>query len=515
MAQTETSTSTAARKPTLYPYQREVRSQVYDAVRSGKKRILVFAPTGAGKTVISGQIVADAVSKGRKVLFIVDLDVLVPQTWQKFKDFGLECGFVKAGWEENRQALVQIASAQTLPRRSWWQSYSPDLIVLDEAHKTAWKTVVKRMMAEIYPDAWYIGLTATPWRLSKREGMGDIFEHLVSAPMPWQLMDSGFLVRPVCYGIKGANLDAVSTVAGDYAEDELGIACNVPEVVERIVAEWQRLCQGRRTICFAVNIAHSKSIVSAFQAAGVAAEHVDGSYTSKQRDAIYKRLAEGSTLVLSSCGVLQEGFDAPSVNGILLCRPTKSRALYFQQVGRGLRISPATEKTDCLVLDQAGNVKRFGFVESLKWVSLSKGEDVPPGDAPVKECPVCGQILHLSIMLCPTCGYEFPHKEKHIPLEQLELMLSKEDRPRFRWFRNKVSTGYKKNYSPSWAAVTFREEYGSYPPDDWRRHAIFGESPTPEQRLEYSEYLKAQAQKHGKTDEWISMHTRFEFGRDS
>ena len=179
MAQTETSPGAIATKPALYPYQREVRSQVYNAVRDGKRKILIFAPTGAGKTVLAGQIVADAVSKGRRVLFIVDLDVLIPQTWQKFRQFGLECGFIKAGWQENRTDAVQIASAQTLPRRSWWQSYSPDLIILDEAHKTAWKTVVRRMMAQTYPDAWYIGLTATPWRLSKREGMGDIFEHLV------------------------------------------------------------------------------------------------------------------------------------------------------------------------------------------------------------------------------------------------------------------------------------------------------------------------------------------------
>lgn len=517
MNQTQETVGGGIDKPLLYPYQREVRARLYDAIREGKKRVLVFAPTGAGKTIIAAQIVADAVSKGRRVLFIVDLDVLIPQTWHKFKQFGLACGFIKAGWEENRPALVQIASAQTLPRRAWWHDYNPDLVILDEAHKTGWKNVTQTMMAEVCPDAWYIGLTATPWRLSKKEGMGDVFEHLVSAPMPWQLMDSGHLVKPVCYGIKGADLEKVPLSAGDYSEAELGVVCDVPEVVERIVSEWQRLCQKRRTICFAVNIAHSKSIVKAFKEAGIAAEHVDGGYTSNQREVIYNRLADGSTLVLSSCGVLQEGFDVPSVNAILLCRPTKSKALYFQQVGRGLRISPATEKSDCLVLDQAGNVKRFGFIESLRRVSLTAGEDADPGEAPTKTCPDCNLIVPLSTRICPSCGHEFAweEKDKYKPLEQLELMLPPDEKAKYKWFRKQVLAGYKRRYSPSWAAVTYREEFDVYPPGDWRRHSIYGAEPTTEDKAEYRAYLETHAQKAGKYDEWINMHMRFEFGRDS
>lgn len=517
MTQIEQAGNHTPAKPTLYPYQREVRSQVYDAIREGRKRILIFAPTGAGKTVISGQIVADAVSKGRRVLFIVDLDVLIPQTWQKFRQFGLECGFIKAGWQENRDSLIQIASAQTLPRRSWWHTYNPDIVVLDECHKTAWKTVTKKMMDETYPNAWYLGLTATPWRLSKKEGMGDIFEHLVSAPMPWQLMDSGFLVRPVCYGIKGANLDKVSTIAGDFAEADLSVVCDVPEVVERIVLEWQRLCQGRRTICFAVNIAHSKSIAQAFQDAGIAAEHVDGSYTSKQRESIYKRLETGETSVLSSCGVLQEGFDVPSVAAILLCRPTKSRALYFQQIGRGLRTSSSTGKTDCLVLDQAGNVKRFGFIESLQAVHLSVGEEEEPGEAPVKTCPECSRIVPLSTRICPECGHEFEfvEKEKRKPLEELVLLLPPDEKAKYKWFRKQVVLGHKRGYSPNWAAVTYREQYGVYPPGDWRRHCIYGLEPTIDNKAEYRAYLENHALKAGKDSDWVSMHMRFEFGRDA
>ena len=102
-----------------------------------------------------------------------------------------------------------------------------------------------------------------------------------------------------------------------------------------------------------------------------------------------------------------------------------------------------------------------------------------------------------------------------MPLEQLELLLPPGEKGKFKWYRKQVLIGYRKHYSPSWAAVTFREEYGGYPPDDWRRHSIFGETPTDEQKSEYLEYLKCQAQKHGKSDDWIAMHIRFEFGRDA
>lgn len=501
-----------AAKPTLWGYQKNLRLQLYQVIQAGKKRVLLFAPTGAGKTVLSAQFVADAVFKERRVLFVVDLDVLIPQTWEKFKKFGLECGFIKAGWQENREALVQIASAQTLPRRGWWREFNPEIVVLDECHKTAWKSVIKKMMAEDCPDAIYIGLTATPWRLSKREGMGDIFEAIVAAPMPWELMQMGFLVKPVYYGIKGADLKNVRTVAGDFAETDLAIACNRSEVVGCIVKEWLRFCQGRRTICFAVNIAHSKAIRDAFLQIGVTAEHVDGSMTSKQRAAIYARLASGETLVLSSCGVLQEGFDVPSVSAILLCRPTKSKALYFQQVGRGLRISPETEKTDCLVLDQAGNVKRFGFIEDLKQVRLTTGIDEEPGVAPTKDCPACEAILHLSVMICSCCGYNFPEKEKLKPIQQLERILSKEDKLKFDFFRSQILLGYQKQHAPGWAAFRFKDEHELYPPDDWRRSAIFGDKPTEQDREDYWQFLIVTANRKGKSQAWVARQWHHEFG---
>ena len=194
------------------------------------------------------------------------------------------------------------------------------------------------MMAQIYPNAIFIGLTATPYRLKKSEGMGDIFETLVSAPMPHKLIDSGYLSKPSYYGLHQPDLQRVKTVAGDYDEHQLAIARDKPELIAQLVEEWRKLAYGRRTIVFAVNVQHSQNICTAFNNCGIPAAHVDGKTSIKQRTEIYKQLAAKDIYVLCSCMTLTEGFDVPSVNAVILARPTQSIALYHQMVGRGLRL---------------------------------------------------------------------------------------------------------------------------------------------------------------------------------
>ncbi|MEW5858114.1 MAG: zinc ribbon domain-containing protein, partial [Cyanobacteriota bacterium] len=196
----------------------------------------------------------------------------------------------------------------------------------------------------------------------------------------------------------------------------------------------------------------------------------------------------------------------------VLCRPTKSKALYFQQIGRGLRIHPESEKTDCVVLDQAGNVKLFGFVEDLRHISLTEGSDAEKGEIPVKDCPECEALLHISVMRCPSCGYEFPAREKVTPTQKLERLLPKEDQPEFHFFREQINVGFQRHYTPEWASCRFKEEYEFYPPDDWRRAAIFRDSPTDNDRLIDWNHLAAIARKKGKTRAWAERQWRFEFG---
>lgn len=498
--------------PSLRPYQQQVVREVYNHIRSGLKRILVVAATGSGKTIISAQIVADAASRGRRILFIVHRDMLVSQTYDKFQKFGLECGFIKAGWAENRNALVQIASVQTLPRRQWWYEFAADVIVLDEAHITGFSAVTQKVLEDVYPVAIYLGLTATPWRLSKREAMGDIFDAVVAAPMPHELIDQGFLVKPSYFGVKSPNLDGVKTLGGDYSEPELARVCDHPDLNQQIVLEWQRLAAGRRTIVFAVDVQHSQNLYQAFHDAGISSAHVDGTTPTRLRQKIYGQLARGQILILCSCETLTEGFDCPAVCAVCLCRPTKSKALYFQQVGRGLRLSPETEKQDCVVLDQAGNISKrnFGFIEDLKTINLLRGRDSELEEAPKKECPECSALLYTFQMQCK-CGYEFPREM--VPfLQALIQLLSEEDRKRLKEYHTLYKQAYRESYAPGWAAVQFKEKYGHWPPKAWTRGAVFGEFPTQANREEFEAYLCFTAERKQRTAEWVEHYMKAQFG---
>ena len=501
---------------TLRPYQKKAVSDTYQLIRSQRKRILLFAPTGSGKTLISSRVVKDAVSRGKRLLFVVHRKILIDQTHDKFQKFGLECGFIKSGYPENRDALVQIASVGTLQEREWWKEYPADIVILDECHITAFSSVVGEMMSRIYPRAIYLGLTATPWRLAKNEGMGDMFTDLVCAPMPYQLIESGFLVKPSYYSLQQPNLEEVKIKNGEFDSKGLSVACNTPEQIEATVKDWFRLAFGRRTIAFTVDVPHAKNLAAAFERYGISSAYVSGKTSTKIRRKIYKQLEDGKILLLASCAALSEGFDVPAVNAVLLCRPTKSKALYFQQVGRGLRISPESEKRDCIVLDKAGNVLLHGFVEDLKEVSLTPGKEKGEGgEASRKVCPEddggCGAILYAFQMTCPHCGYKFERKLLRNFLK-LARVMNDEDWRRLEVYRAKLREAYQKIYAPTWAAVVFKDDFGFFPPWDWGKGAVFGEQPTDEHRRSYQSHLMAIASRKNKDKDWVEKYFGLEFG---
>ncbi len=500
----------------LRNYQETFISEIYEKIRQKHRRILGVAPTGAGKTIISSQIVAHAVSRKRRVLFIVHRDILVQQTYDKFNLFGLECGFIKSGWLENQNALVQIASVQTMESRPWWRDWPVDLVILDECHITAFSTVIKEMMDNQHPQSLYIGITATPWRLKCSEEMGDIFTALVCAPMPGELIDQGFLVKPSYFGADLASDASISTdESGDFNQKSLAIAYDHPEMIAEGLRHWQRLANDRRTIVFAVNVKHSQHICDAFTQAGIPCAHVDGRTSLRKRREIYQQLGSGEIKVLSSCMALTEGFDVGAVSVVLLWRKTLSKALYVQMVGRGLRLSPNTSKTDCIVLDLVGNVQRHGYIEDIDDIQLVEG-DSQKGSRQVsfKVCPEidggCGGILYSFQMVCPHCKYPFEVKRLVKALD-LKQMLRPEDLERVELYRELLQVAYSSQRAPTWAAFQFKEKYGHFPPFAWGRHAVFGQPPPSDSRTQYELHLQAIATRLNKDSDWIQRYLQMEF----
>lgn len=501
----------------LRDYQAKAVSDTYRLIKRSKKRILLFAPTGGGKTIISTKIVHDAVSRNKRVLFVVHRDILVGQTFNKFASVGLECGFLKAGWKENLDAPVQIASVQTLPNREEWKQCNFDLIIFDECHLVAFSKVCRYMMQKIFPNVIYIGLTATPWRLSKRESLGDIYQDLVCTPMPKELINAAFLVKPSYYGLNfDVSLENLDLVNGDYNQQQLSTVCDRPELIAQLCASWFDFAWKRRSIAFAVGVQHAENIAQAFCDRGISAATVTGKTPIAQRNELYKQLATGELLILTSCAALSEGFDVPEVSCVMLARPTKSKALYFQQLGRGLRL--AEDKHDCLVLDQSQNVIEHGFIEDLEEVELIKSSEektTGKGSPPLKACPIqdqgCGAYIYAIYSRCPHCGHNFDLKKLLTVLGSSRLAIAS-DEEKLVLYRELLKKAYNNGYAPTWAAIKFKDRYSFFPPFDWGRGAIFDHQRSSSLIENYQEYLKSIAKRLNKESEWVDKYLYLEFG---
>ena len=508
--------------PQLRPYQSQLIKDLYEKLAAGHRRVAIIAGTGAGKTVISGQICAHTESRGCRLLFLVHLDVLVGQTYEKMQSFGLHCGFIKAGWPEDPTAPIQIASIQTMAKRDWWRTWPAHMVFYDEAHTTVFSQIGQEVLYTTHAKAVHLAMTATPYRLGK-EQLGDHMETLVHSPVPSELQKMGFLAKMQYFGMpKGTqmSLEGVRTVAGDYDERDLKNACDRPELVQRIVDEWQRLTSNKRTIAFCVDIDHAHHVAEAFTAAGVPADVVSGNTPIKERQQLYADLKQGKLMVLTSCNVISIGFDEPSVEVGLLLRPTQSKALHQQQIGRVMRISPATGKTHGIILDQAGNLQRLGFPDDIQSYRLptSKETNGQP-TVPAKQCPSCNRLVWSFLLECPDCGHEWPSEAELLTDDLVELLSDeqlrqlREQRMR-RFLKRRRPKDFRDNNSPNWTRHAFFEKFGCHPKDEWLRGCIFGDAPTDSDRQRYKQYLMAIAQQQRKPLTWVIEEFQLEFGAE-
>jgi DNA repair protein RadD len=231
-----------------------------------------------------------------------------------------------------------------------------DVLFIDEAHHARARSYERVLTA--HPRATVIGLTATPCRGDGR-GLDNIFQALVECPSVAELTALGFLVPVKIFAPVRPDLSGIRIERGDYAESQLAARMNTASLVGDIVEHWHRLGEGRRTLVFTVNVAHSVHVRNEFCRSDVLAEHIDGSTPLEERKTILARFAAGRVDVVCNCAVLTEGWDRPEASCLILARPTKSLGLYRQMVGRILRPSPG--KADALILDHSGAVFAHGF----------------------------------------------------------------------------------------------------------------------------------------------------------
>jgi superfamily II DNA or RNA helicase len=310
---------------------------------------------------------------------------------------------------------------------------------------------------------------------------------LVEGPSVADLTTAGYLVPVKIYAPVQPDLSGISIARGDYVESQLADRMNTARLVGDTVEHWHRLGEGRRTVVFTVDVAHSVHVRNEFRRSGVLAEHIDGSTPIEERKAILARFAAGKVDVICNCAVLTEGWDRPEASCLVLARPTRSLGLYLQMVGRILR--PAPGKTDALIFDHSGAVFALGFPDDeIVWVlhedkraeNISHAKRGTGLHAPaLTTCPECSAV-RLEGKPCSQCGWHPVRKAR--PVEIADGELGEIDRDRSvrispqhesRFYRELLGILVEKhrrnpNIKNGWAAAKFREKTGRWPPFDWR-----------------------------------------------
>lgn len=416
----------------LREYQHQLKNNVRDLFRNGRKSVILCSPTGSGKTVTFADICRETVSRGMKVMIVVDRKELIEQAVDKLTAYGLKPEIITGGVKYyNFNANCFVATVQTLKRRKF-----PfiDLLVVDEAHKQIFDEVVAHYKQQ---GKFIIGATATPIRKGKQmKQLGLIYDEIVEATTIAQLIADGHLSPARTFG-SVIDLDGVKTRGGDYALDDMFDIYDRPFLYDGLIQHWNKYARDRQTIVFNINVEHSIKTRNAFRLAGITCEHVDGNTPKSQREQILRDFKNGRFQVLCNVDILTTGYDEPSIGCVVVNRRTKSVPLWLQMCGRGSRIFP--KKRDFIILDMGGNTIELGLWERDRSFSLwhkVRGQ----GIAPQKQCPDpkmiskgdtfvevpreelnakerekfgCGDFVHASATRCE-CGFIFPRKEREM-----------------------------------------------------------------------------------------------------
>lgn len=433
-----TATAAAVRQAiTLRPYQAELEAGIYAQWQAGARNVLAVLPTGGGKTVLFAKILAD--TNGASVA-IAHRQELVSQISLALARYGVRHTIIAPApvvktivalhltevgvtyFDPN--ARCAVAGVDTLIRRDPSLPWFAQVVrwVQDEAHHVL-KSNKWGKAAEMFPNAYGLGVTATPCRA---DGMGlgrhadGLFDAMVCGPgMRW-LIDNGYLTgyRIFCAPeVVDISKVAISDATGDFNQTQLRKAVHEnPRIVGDVVAHYLKHAAGKLGVTFAVDIDEATKIAASFNAAGVPAEVVSSKTPDPLRVAILRRFRNRELLQLVNVDLFGEGFDLPAIEVVSFARHTASLSLYMQQFGRALR--PLEGKGKALIIDHVGNVIRHGLPDRDRspgtaggWSLDRREKRARQGAAdatPLRACLECFEAYERVLVACPYCGAEPP-----------------------------------------------------------------------------------------------------------
>lgn len=409
------------------PYQAEAIASIFDWFAAGHDAPLIVLPTGAGKSFVLADFIRQAMTSypETKVLCVTHVKELVSQDAAAIRRVWphASVGIYSAGLGLRQFKPITVASIQSIYKReSFYGRF--DLIIVDEAHliphaSTGMYRKLLEKSAQANPDVKLIGLTATPYRLDSgvlHEGEGAMFDGISYEANVADLITAGYLCPLTAQHGASVDLTGVRTVGGEFNLGQLGERMAAMELVQHHADLIIERCAERNAwLVFCVTVQHASAISAALKVRGIPAAYVSGETPGDERDEIIDDFKAGRLRALVNCNILTTGFDHPATDAVVMLRPTMSPGLYVQMVGRGLRLHES--KTNCLVLDFGGNVRRHGFIDAVE--PPRKGKKGENQEAPVKECPECHRLVAISLHVCE-CGHEFEiaqrtnEKEAHV-----------------------------------------------------------------------------------------------------
>ena len=391
----------------LRPYQRDFIDAVRNEFIQNHKRVVGVAPCGAGKTIMTGWMIKEALNRGKRSIFFVHRHELIEQTAKTFTALDIPHGIIAAGIPSNLNLPVQIASVQTLARRID-SVPQPDFLICDECHHILANTYKK--ILDAYPDAYLLGVTAPHQRMGGIT-LCDVFSSMVQSLSVDQLINLGNLT-PFNYFAPavGVDLHNVRVKFGEFNNHDLEKVMSATSIIGGIVDNYIKLAPDKSAICYCVNVKHSKSVANAFINAGIPAAHCDGETPANLRSSIVEDFRKGIIKVLCNAELFGEGFDVPRCQAVILARPTQSLTLYIQQAMRSMRPDPNDPNKTAIIIDHVQNYLRHGLPnENHDW-SLEPNERDERKRKP-RKCPKCDSVISYGVKACPLCGYIFPQAQ--------------------------------------------------------------------------------------------------------
>lgn len=460
----------------LRPYQEQMLQRAREAVKGGRSRVLLVAPTGAGKTHIIAAAFAGFLERGHgSALYVVHRRQLVLQTALVLRKMGIPATILMAGHNTDWSHRVYIVSRDTWARRRDYVNFGDvDLLIFDEAHIGLGAQM--RMVGALRPRV-VLGFTATPISLTG-PGMGALYQELVAGPSYGELIAMGYLVPTrwlVAQPLRDEGM-RVSPLTGDYLHEDV-----VQVVKGQVLVDFYEAFAahaGKRNVVFAPSVDIAATIAARLGNMGYPAVVLDWSTPPRAREEALRGFREGRIGAIVNVDVLSEGWDEPLVDTIFLASPTRSLARHLQRIGRGMR--PAPGKGEVRIVDLVGSVFLHGAPEDILGWELEPArperQKRAPNVALVKRkglCPVCRQ--EMKAVPCQNCGFE----PKYVPkLKDLEVVSAAKlvelgdtsPATRKAWYAMLLYWVREHGKKDGYAAHLYRERWGEWP--EWRPHEV-------------------------------------------